>query len=148
LIFRDALRAVTPYFDRARIPWREPDAYDDWDMTVDVLFKVIVVDSIRWALKDVEDSLKIPKYGMTYQSYAKMSFLALRGERTPQYLAVRSLATRVSPFDFVECVLIDPGGDLVEKTPRCEPFDTAHFEFQHRLPGGRLKRVDSLRVLT
>ncbi len=47
--FRDGLIAMIPIAERACIIWKEPDAYDDWDMISQALYRAIVITSIEWA---------------------------------------------------------------------------------------------------
>ena len=54
--FRDGLRALIPVFERAKLGWRQEDAYDPWENTAAALFKAIVGSSVD---KGVYDSPKL-----------------------------------------------------------------------------------------
>ena len=97
-IFRAGLTALTPVAERARIAWREPDAYDPWGTIEQALFTSIVASVVDNAAP--ARLRPLPKYGATYGSYADLSFITeraarLRGER----LVFLQLTTARDPFD-------------------------------------------------
>ena len=63
-----------PTLERARIAWRKPDAYDDWDEIVGTLYKSIVIRSIECSFPD-EPVLSFPRYGLLYEQYPDVSFI-------------------------------------------------------------------------
>ena len=47
--FRDALCALVPIAERVQMPWKEPNAYDDWDHMCEAIYRSIVIGSIEHA---------------------------------------------------------------------------------------------------
>jgi len=78
LIFRDALAALVPHMERAKLPWREGEAYDEWDEISEVIFDKIVAQSLRCALGPEGESLRLPRYDMVYDNYRDFSFIAVQ----------------------------------------------------------------------
>jgi len=71
-IFRSGLAALVPIVERAGIPWRAGEAYDDWDAIASVLYEQIVANTLR-ACRDLPDDLELPRYDLIYPSYDNMA---------------------------------------------------------------------------
>ena len=118
LNFRQALLAILPAVERVGIPWRRPDAYDDWDAITSVMFNTLVVEVFRWSVASSTSGLfKMPGYDLLLESYAGLCVLevrhaALQGGRH----LFHSFGTHDSPFDMIEVRRISETGD---------PFDQA-----------------------
>ncbi len=153
-IFRDALRTLIPTLERGHIAWRSPDAYESWDAIAETLYKTMVIDSINWGLPpDGPDTLHVPVYELLYFSYAEMSYVEVL---SPSLEAIRAsgchylfhgLATTDTPFDTVECVMVDEAGDAMSGTFAEIPFEEVTFRFRHRLENGSVEIHDELDVL-
>ena len=72
-ILRCGLSALVPIIERAGIPWREGDAYDDWESIASTLYEQIVVNTVR-AATEVNVDLSFPKYDLVYPSYERMAY--------------------------------------------------------------------------
>lgn len=46
---RQALTVLVPVAEKIRMPWRDGEAYDDWDAIAECLYDNLVVHSIAWA---------------------------------------------------------------------------------------------------
>jgi hypothetical protein len=129
-IFRDALCALVPHAERARMPWRESEAYDDWDRIARALFESFVLDTLRWGLPgDKGHLLRMPTYDVGVENYSGWSTLALSSSsgRSPlpgEVLAFRSLVSAGEPFDTVRAILVSR-----------EPFGRAGGEIRVPLAG-------------
>lgn len=102
--FRQTLIALTPAFQKVNIPWRNPDAYDEWDHVASGLFNALVVEVLRWSRgTSLEDSFRMPKYDVILESYRGLCVLEVAH---PALLEKRnifhSFGTAQQPFDRVE----------------------------------------------
>ena len=110
LLFRDALRALVPHMERARIAWRDGAAYDDWDAIAQVLYDKIVVASVRWSLPDGEfERCEFPDYNTSYPSYAGKTLILVSGG-DEERLVFHSFTTEKEPFDRVRACRADGEG--------------------------------------
>lgn len=149
-ILCDALTALTPSLDRARIPWRLPDAYDDWDNIASALFENIVINSIRWTLaREPRDDLKVPKYGLRYPDYSGLSFVEVVPlERSlDSYLVFVEYESTQAPFDSIDCVMVNRNGSPARNSVESIMAAGSRFRFQLRERSGELTPVDDLTVL-
>ena len=64
-LFQEALQAVVPVAAKARIPYGEETAYDDWDRIAQCLYDSIVIRNIRFA-RGIGQSVVLPDYAMSY----------------------------------------------------------------------------------
>jgi hypothetical protein len=95
-IFHDALIALVPIAERARMSWREPDNYGDWDSMAVAIYKSIVVDSIEHAA-EWKSFDALPEYDQRIPSYSNNSFLTpLESQGTLAFVCFETIST---PFD-------------------------------------------------
>jgi hypothetical protein len=109
-LFRDALVALVPIAERARMSWREPDAYDDWDQICQAIYRSIVIGSIEFT-RDIPNMLPIPQYDDRIASYKETSFITdavSAGE-----LAFICFETAAAPFDRCLFAVLNDGGQIV-----------------------------------
>jgi hypothetical protein len=96
LIFREAPISLIPIVEKAQMPWKEPDNYDDWDAIAAVLFDSIVMRSVEeadeWKKFDA-----IPKFRKRIGTYSNCSFLTSSDE--PGALAFICFETQSAAFD-------------------------------------------------
>ena len=146
-IFRDSLVALVPTLDRARISWRKPDAYDDWDEIVEALYRSIVIRSIECSFPD-EPTIPFPKYGFQYEQYQDVSFIDVRPESggCTGFLLFVEFETFKSPFDTIECCHIDGKGRVLQKEWVKIPLNRAVFRCHRRVSQNELSLLDSLSV--
>src|SRR5947209_1121998 len=91
LVFRDALRALVPHVEKAKIEWRDGSAYDDWDEIAQTLYEKIVVASLLWARpEDERERWQLPDYNMTYSSYIGKTVIAVNRASTNERLVFHS----------------------------------------------------------
>ena len=128
-IFRDALLALIPIADRARILWREPDNYDDWDLIAQSLFRSIVVMSLENA-DECKALQGTPKYDERISDYSLKSFLST--SKGSGELAFICFETDSLPFDTALLARLDEAGRVL----RLERQDVGQLHF---LLSGRSK---------
>jgi len=138
--FRAALIALIPIADRAHMPWREPNNYDDWDSIAAAIYKSIVLrsleESLEWSGFD-----PIQKYDKRADRYSNSSFLTTKDD--PGACALVCLETKSSPFD--TCLLARLNGSNVVGLER-RGIESVSFVLAGR-SGDAVTIVDTLRVL-
>lgn len=122
--FRRALSAVVPCAERAGVPWRRPDAYDEWDAVASALYRSLVVEPIRWQLSEANwESFSLPDYDLLRPHYGEFSWIVVGGSKPKEgRFLFHAFATRKQPFDTVEIRRISdsgsplqPGDELIER---------------------------------
>jgi len=142
-LFRDSILALLPSLQKAQIPWRDIDAYDQWDEISETLYKVLVLDAIQWALNDHE--MNVPRYGFKIDDYSSRSFIGVRspaGERT----AFQLLDANNDRFDMVACRELTADFRIVEGDALYVPLSQCDFSFQHFVSGSGFTSVSELLV--
>lgn len=143
-IFRDALLALIPVVERARIPWREGESYDAWDEVVSVLYAKLVREPLAWGLNAVDD-FKLPGYDLVLDSWRDTSFGVQHSRLAPEITAVfLRFGTEVQPMDTVVVSVLD---DTFASNGREErlPFRDVTFVLEQQ-EGGRHLTITSLIV--
>jgi hypothetical protein len=109
------------------MPWRDGDAYDDWDAIAGCLYDNIVVRSICYS-KEAGQIVPLPKYGLVYPSY-KDAFILVEGNGVPEGVlaAFVGFAGTSPEFTNVKWVKVLPSGDAQEQKIEHSPFDSCRF---------------------
>lgn len=100
--FRSTLAALCPFMEKVQIRWRFEEAYDDWDEIAQCLFNNIVLRTIRFSGRGLED-LTLPDYGTVYDSYSGKSFIEVIDNTIKTRLVFVGFSTLTVPFDQVMC---------------------------------------------
>ncbi len=140
LIFRDALLALIPIADRARMQWREPKNYDDWDLIAQSLFQSIVVSSLAHA-EPLQPSYRLPIYDARIADYSESSFLSTSAG--PTDLAFVCFETDQSPFDSAVFARLDTTGKVIQLER--EKVERVYFVLSSRSTGSVVVQ-DSVQV--
>lgn len=119
-IFHDALAAVAPILERARIHSDELRAYDDWDEIAQALFENVVVRSIRWS-QEANHDIDLGRYATLGQRRGDAPRLVVQGDRGDKWRTFHSIVSRQQPFDTVKAL----EGD--EEVMSEIPFERARF---------------------
>lgn len=131
--FHESLCAIVPLFERLELPWREPDAYDNWDRVAEALYKTMVEEEIEYAHIG-KPIFGIPKYGFCLPSYAEHSYI---GNLTKgQKWAFVGFSTTDKPFDMCNFVVLNVQGKVSDRT--VVPLNGITFTFIPRLKTGQL----------
>ena len=121
--FRAGLLGLVPCFERVGIPWRRPEAYDEWDNCAAAIFRALIVEPFRYTLPGAErEGFSLPDYDMLLPTYAGVSVIEVLPAHPDATMKVfHALGTASSPFDVVELrsVCRDglPQSDVLETTP-------------------------------
>ena len=65
-IFKEAIISIIPWLEKAKIPWKEGEIYDDGEDIYRSLYENIVIGSI---LREILPINRIAKYGFHYENY-------------------------------------------------------------------------------
>ncbi len=129
LNFRHALIVLVPSVERAGIPWKRPDAYDEWDAIASTLFDELVVKVLRWSLPhDKQEEFRMSPYDLVLASYTDHSTLEVTHPclRSGRWL-FHAFGTMSEPFDTVEVREVSASGlPLGENLATC-PVTGASF---------------------
>lgn len=124
--FRDTLAALCPYMEKVQIRWRLEEAYDDWDEIAQCLFNNMVLRTIRFSGRGLED-LTLPDYGTVYDSYSGKSFIEVMDNTIKTRSVFVGFSTLTAPFDQVMCQAISTV-DYKKTGPIIHlPYDQAKF---------------------
>ena len=120
-VFRDGLVAMVPIFERAHLPWREPDANDSWYAFSEALFWGIVCTC---AENTPDHALlhPLPKYGFYSINYSNHSFIAAADRPRAAFV---DYDTEDSPFDICTFATIDEHNTIKDYFTR--PVDQVRF---------------------
>jgi len=135
-IFRDALAAIGPVLERARIHSDDLRAYDDWDQIARTLFDTIVINSVRYSA-EAGPAVEFDPYATLVTQPGQRSNVLVRDSSTDQWKVFHSVVSRQRPFDTAKA--LEANGKTVEEID----FNTAHFAV--RIPD-RKELVDRLTV--
>jgi len=124
------------------MPWKEPNAYDDWDDICRALFRSIVIRSIDFA-EGIGTSLPVPDYDVRMISYAKSSFIG--DANSKDTMALICLETDTSPFDACLFALLDHDLNVVGNR-RVAAASVKFNLSRHDRDSGVLELVDELTV--
>jgi len=111
-LFREALLALLPVMDKARIEWREGRTYDPWENIERILYDSILGSCVENAVP-TGSAVRLATYGLVRPTYADRSFLVASGVGNAAFL---ELATRPQPFD--EAVFLELRPDLTSSESR------------------------------
>jgi len=104
LNFRDGLLGLVPCFESVGIPWKRPEAYDDWDNCAAAVFQALIVEPVRTALSESErEGFNLPEYDMLLPTYAGLHVIEVIPARPDRTIKIfHALGTASSPFDVIE----------------------------------------------
>ena len=109
---QDQLATATPGLERARIPFRDGQAYDQWDAIAAALYRQLVVEPLSWAVRGRAGALQLPPYEFELANYTGMNSLRVTTTTTSSLIEGESLAfsgftSLTSTFDAVRLVRLD-----------------------------------------
>ena len=146
--FRSGIASLVPTLEQAHIPWRDEDAYDQWDEIASLLYRVVVAEPLSHAVA-VPD-IELAPYDMVLESYAAYSFIEVSAPGIPSghAAALHRFVTDSAPFDVVEVVLLnDRTGAVVERgAPVRIDYTTCRFQLRVHAAGGHLAAVSEVTV--
>ena len=132
LNFADACRALVPAVDRAEVPWRDGEQYDNWDRIAEALFESLVTEPCAFQAAGEAGlaKLRVARYGFSPDAEAN-AYVARLGDLPTQLITLSSVA---APFDHAYCE--EPTGRV--------PLAGSRFVFVYDAGDGtqRLEHVD------
>ncbi|ACP21007.1 hypothetical protein Aasi_1725 [Candidatus Amoebophilus asiaticus 5a2] len=140
-IFREVLLAVIPWLEKAKIKWKEGEAYDDWDNIAEALYKNIVCSSLTG---EVAFKYTIAKYNFNYDDYASIDFIEVRSkDNSEKKFAFVSFQSSFSPLDSVKVAELNKTDKVVGYTSL--KFDSLGFFFVKNI-NGKKEFIDNIDV--
>lgn len=139
-IFRGALLAIIPWIEKAKIKWKEGDAYDDWDNIADSLYRNIFCSSLAG---EIASDYSITKYNLHYEDYSSIDFIEVRSkEYSEKKFAFVAFQSNSSPLDSVKVAELDKMDKVAGYTNL--KFDGLEFVFVKNIDGKRevIDKVD------
>ena len=104
-IFKEAIISIIPWLEKAKIPWKEGEIYDDGEDIYRSLYENIVIGSI---LREILPINRIAKYGFHYENYSEMDYiLVISSEHSNNRLAFVLFETLSTPLDNVKVAILD-----------------------------------------
>jgi len=141
VIFRGALLAIMPWLDKAKIKWKEGEAYDDWDNIAESLYANIVCSSLTG---EISSEYRIAKYNFNYDDYVSINFLEIRDENNyEKKFAFVAFQSNSYPLDSVKVAELDKMDKVVGFT--ILRFENLEFVFVKNI-NGKKEVVDSIEV--
>jgi len=135
-LFREAILSLVPVLEKAKIPWREIDLFDD---VCESIFQIIVQPKIEsYFLSKQTEAPPLAKYGYFYKDYFKTGYIEVIPEKVehPSGIYVFVMFTsKKQPFDTVVCNLIDEKGNVLKRDVEI-PYDEVSFRFRYQSSKG------------
>lgn len=142
--FQAALMGLIPSIGRVGIPWKRPDAYDEWDNITAAIYQALIVEPLRFSLPlDERDRFTLPAYDLLLPSYTGMSVIAVLPAQSNESTKVfHALGTVKTPFDAVEWRTVAPTGLPESNVLYSIPFEGARFELLLHTNGFFTRRAE------
>ena len=105
--FQAGLRALVPVAESAGIPWRDGQAYDDWDALAGSLYEAFVAAPIRED-PTLANICSLAPYDLLKPSYEQHSLIIV-GPDGAEPLALNRLSAGEGSFEEVEAVPLGAG---------------------------------------
>lgn len=122
-IFRESLIAMVPIFEKAKLTWQSPDAYDEWDLVVESLYKSIVCTALY---NESIFDFPIAKYGYTIDDYSKLDYIEVIDKNNKSYI-FRDFDNSNEEFNKINVVELEKSNKLKEDIKL--DFNEADFRF-------------------
>lgn len=122
--FADACRCLVPSLDRASVPWRDGEQYDNWDRIAIGLFETLVTEPCAFQAVGGNDltRLRIARYGFASEVGCN-AWVASESNPDARVITLSSLA---KPFDHV----------LFEEPIGIVPLESNRFIFVYDVGDG------------
>ena len=146
--YRDALIAVVPMAEHVRLPWRDPDAYDDWDAIASSLYEGLVGEVVRWSLSCCGGNrFVLPKYDIALEDYAGFSTIecACEGESLQRMVFLR-FESESCTFDQAGLVHVSSSGKRLGDEITKVDWRTQDWFLRVDYGRGQFARLQSLQL--
>lgn len=146
--FAKALRRLLPAVNRLGIPWKRPDAYDEWDSLAAATFDTLMVAPLKWSIPEAEqERFRLPEYDLLLETYAGYSLIEIDAGSDPGCIRVfHSLETKDEPFDTVGWRPVDPQGQPLRPSFETSPRRAVTMTLRHLRADGSVRCVDTVQA--
>jgi hypothetical protein len=141
-MFRDALLALIPVAERAKMNWRDTDTHIDWERMSSCAFMSFVRGPITSDLDWSSADAPLSSYDIDLDAYGETSWISVGGPSNLGLAMVRSLSL-LEPFDSLQAVEVDLATGFPGKR-RVVRWTEAEFCLVRRSFDGTLKCVTSI----
>jgi len=108
-IYWNALNSILPWLEKAKIPWKEGESYDDYDAIASALYENIVIKSVNAQEKYNGD---FSKYNFHYKEYSLKDYIGVEISSKIK-MAFVSFQSIHGQNDKVKVALLDESENLV-----------------------------------
>ncbi len=131
--FHDALTALVPVFESAKIEWKDEDQFDDFEGIAESLYKWFVIYKAENIVSQLQHiNFSVPNYGFFYKNYSKMSYIEVNTAKNMNSdLVFLFFKTKKKPFDTMYCNKINRAG-IVEEEGIEIPYKDCIFMLKQR----------------
>lgn len=145
-LFRDALIALIPSLQRARLPWRDGEASDDFDALAQAAYDTYVLSALRFGLTTDEEAIHVPPWDLHVTTYAESDWIeVITNDTAERPLALVGFKTRDTPYDTVTTQPLTAAGECRGESVHI-PFEDTRFRFQWRQGPAKWTPVEHLKV--
>ncbi|MFH2050320.1 MAG: hypothetical protein ABIJ12_12835 [bacterium] len=140
-IFRGSMISLIPWFEKLKIPWKDLDAYDDYDEIAEVLFKNMV--ALNLITEDDLDCSELPRYDFDYKDYSEFSFICIPSEDENLFKVFVGYSSKIMPFEKIDIAIVDKNNLCVKGTETINNTDQ-EFTFIRNVKGNlqEIKHVE------
>lgn len=148
LNFRAGLLALLPSVERVGIPWRRPDAYDEWDNLATAVYQALVVGPLRCSFSETEQQCSVlPDFDMLLPSYTGKCVIEVLPATSDGTMRVfHAFGTETLPFDMVEWRPVGPSGVPQSDILQTSPVEGARFALRMYANGFSTARMEETAI--
>jgi hypothetical protein len=140
--FRNALLAMHPYADVAKLTYGDVDTHRDWERLADCIFDVFVRGPILADDNGSNSDLPLARYNIDEEDYFALSWICPEPD-SGAWSAILRLLSVAAPLDTVQIVGIDRES-LRPGERRVIAWDDARFTFVRRSDNGEVHIVQEI----
>lgn len=131
--FHNALVALVPVFESAKIPWKNDEQFDDFEGIAESLYQWFVTYKAENIVNQLQHiNFTFANYGFFYKNYSKMSYIEVNSEENKNSnLVFLFFKTNKKPFDTIYCNKINRYG-IVEEEGIEVKFENITFVLKQR----------------
>jgi hypothetical protein len=132
--FAEGCRALVPSLDRASVPWRDGEQYDNWHRVEEALFQTLVTEPCAFQAvgEDGLAKLRVVRHGFAPDPTCN-AWISVHSDGAARVMGLSSVT---NPFDHVRC----------EGRTSLVPLEGARFVFVYDVGDGA-QTLDSVNLL-
>lgn len=141
VIFQGALISIIPWLEKAKIKWKDEEAYDDWDNIAESLFKNIVCSSLTG---EILPEYSIAKYNFKNDNYSTINFIEVKNnDNSENKFVFIAFQSNSYPLDSIKVAVLDKADKVVGYDSL--KFENLEFVFVKNR-NGKKEVVDNIKV--